>query len=362
MRELAARGPGPYDRADAQRIIESLLPSRPWSTSLLLGLLREGVLMYTYNNHIAFSYQRLGDVLRALLLAEQSHADLTAWYASIGDSQWKERGTIGALALIAPEKLGVEIIDLLKDEANRVQRAVIDAFVQSIALRAPQHTSDRTVRIVEQLISYDGWTNEVWEQLVRVACVPGHAVNAEWTHQFLSSKPLPERDTSWSEWLVGSTEYQNENVVEVLLDWGWHPRQTTRDTSPLPLEVARLATLILGWMLATPDRRVRDRATKALARLGERGPAGFASGVKQFRGCDDPYVVERLAAAVCAVALRSPDAEVVVEVADAAVELVADGWPVHLLTHDYLRRTSGAAREHGWSGPDWLPPYGGSGP
>jgi hypothetical protein len=147
-------------------------------------------------------------------------------------------------------------------------------------------------------------------------------------------------------------------VVEVLLDWAWHPRRTTRDTSPLPLEVARLATLILGWMLATPDRRVRDRATKALASLGERGPAGFAAGVKQFRGCDDSYVVERIAAAVCAVALRSPDAEVVLEVADAAVELVADGWPVHLLTCDYLRHTSEAAREHGWSGPDWFPPYG----
>lgn len=357
VRKLAALGPGPYERTDAQQITESLLPGRTWSKSLLLGLLREGVLMDTYNNHVVFSYQRLGDVLRALLLAEQSVADLSAWYASIGDDRWKETGTIGALALIAPEKLDIEIIDLFKDDENRVGGDVIDAFVESLAMRAPQHTTDRTTRIVEQLLGHER-TDEVWEKLIQAACVPGHAVNAEWTHELLLSKPLPERDGAWSEWLIRSGEYGNENAVGMLLDWGWHPRSATRDTSPLPSDVARLATLILGWMLSTPDRRVRDRATKALVSVGERGPAGFAAAVRQFRGCDDPYIVERLAAAICAIALRSSDPAVVCQIADAAVELVADGWPAHLLTRDYLRRTSAAAREHGWNGPRWLPPYG----
>lgn len=358
VRALATLGPGPYERAEAQRITDSLLSGRPWSKSLMLGLLREGVLMDTYNNHIAFSYQRLGDVLRALLLAERPGADLSAWYTSIGDDRWEERGTIGALAVIAPETLGAEIIDLFKDEENHVEYYVIDAFVESLALRAPQHTTARTACIAEQLIESDEWANGVWEKLIRVACVPGHTVNAEWTHKLLASNPLPERDSTWSEWLIESSEHRDEHPVGVLLDWGWHPSKTTRDTSPLPPDVARLATLTLGWMLTTPDLRVRDRATKALVSIGERGPAGFASGIRQFRGCDDPYVVERLAAAICAIALRSPDPVVVLQVADAAVELVADEWPVHLLTRDYLRRTSAAAREHGWNGPDWLPPYG----
>lgn len=358
VRELAALGPGPYKRTDAQRITESLLPGRTWSRSLLLGLQREGVLMGTYNNHFAFSYQRLGDVLRAILLAERSATDLSAWYASIGDDRWEERGTFGALAVIAPEKLGIEVIDLFIDNENRADHEIIDAFVESLALRAPQHTTDRTVRLVEQLVERYEWTNEVWGKLIQVACVPGHAVNAELTHKLLSSKPLPERDATWSEWLIRSSAHGSENAVEMLLDWGWHPCKTTRDTSPLLPDVARLATLILGWMLSTPDRNVRDRTTKALVSVGERGPEGFASAVRQFRGCDDPYVVERLTAAVCAVALRSSDPVVVCQVADAAVELVADGFPVHLLTRDYLRRTSAVAREYGWSGPDWLPPYG----
>lgn len=314
--------------------------------------------MDSYNNHVAFSYQRLGDVLRALSLAERPAADLSAWYQSIGDERWEERGVIGALAVIAPEKLQVELIDLFKDDEGHVDHHVIDAFVESLVLRAPHHTTDRTARIVEQLIDFDEWRSAVWEKLVRVACVPGHSVNAEWTHRLLSARPLPERDATWSEWLIGKGGSGSENGVAVLLDWAWHPRITTRDTAPLPEDVAHLATLVLGWMLTTPDRRVRDRATKALVSMGERGPEGFAAGVRKFRGCDDPYVVERVAASICAVALRSPDPAVVVQVADGAVELVADGWPENLLTRDYLRRTSGVAREHGWTGPHWLPPYG----
>ena len=357
VRKLADLGPGPYARDDARRITESLLPDRSWSKSLMLGLLREGVLIETYKNHIAFGYQRLGDVQRAMALAESSPADLASWYAEAGDDRWEEGGVISALAVIAPEKLGVEIVDLFKDETDHVDYDVIDAFVESLALRAPQHTDDRTVRIVEQLVDYDNWTDKTWEALVRVACVPEHATNAEWAHRRLLSTSLPERDLSWSEWLIGSTEFQTENVVQVLLDWGWDPSRITRDTSPLPSEVARLATLILGWMLATPDRRVRDRATKALVVVGEREPAGFASGMSEFRGCDDPYVVERLAAALCAVCLRSSDPDNVITLADTAVELVGDEWPVHLLTRDYLRRISMAARERGWEGPAWLPPY-----
>ncbi|MFV8245981.1 NACHT domain-containing protein [Mycolicibacterium peregrinum] len=357
-RELAILGPGPYERADVDRISELLLPGRPWSTSLLLGLFREGVLIQTYDTQIAFGYQRLGDVLRAVLLAEQSCKDLTGWYAALGDDCWEEAGTIGALAVVAPEKLGIEIIDLFKDDENRVDRAVIDAFVQSIALRAPNHTSDRTIRIVEQLANYEDWTDDLWENLIRVSCIPGHAVNAEWIHRRLSSKALPDREISWSEWLVRSTAYENDNAIMALLDWGWNPRRRARDTSPLSPDVAHLATLVLGWMLTTPDRRVRDRATKALVSIGERGPEGFTSGVKLFRGCDDPYVVERLSAALCAVALRASDAAVILEIADAAVELVADGWPLHLLTRDCLRRTSAVARQRGWSGPAWQPPYG----
>ncbi|KGM09736.1 hypothetical protein N869_06235 [Cellulomonas bogoriensis 69B4 = DSM 16987] len=361
VRRLAETGPGPYPRSDAVAITEALLPGRTWSTSLLLGLLREGVLMNTYDDHLTFSYQRLADVSRAAILAERKAPGLTAWFQSLGSRSWAERGTLGALAVLAPEVVGEEIIDLFKDEGTGATGSeVIDAFIESIVLRSPLHLTDRAVRIVEKLVGLDEWAPRIWERLVRIACVPDHRLNANWTHQVLMAQDLAVRDLSWSEWLIGPTDeqsYEGENAVALLLDWGW-PKDPHADSGKLPDDVAHLATLILGWMLATPDRRVRDQATKALVSVGDRGPSGFALGLAEFAGCNDPYVIERLASAACAVGLRAAEPMTCVTVADAAAAMVAGNWPKNLLTRDYLRRTSAIARAHGWDGPEWLPPYG----
>ena len=52
---------------------------------------------------------------------------------------------------------------------------------------------------------------------------------------------------------------------------------------------------LLGWLVTTTDRRVRDHATKAIVSIGERAPAALAQGLTRFHGVNDPYVIERLA-------------------------------------------------------------------
>jgi hypothetical protein len=356
VRQLALTGPGPYERADAQRITKNILPDRPWSRSLLHGLLREGVLMETYGNRLAFGYQRLGDVLRASALADKTLEELTAWLNELDTNHWQENGVIGALSVIAPERFDAEIVDLLADDEGMIPGYAIDAFLESLVLRAPDHITDRSVEIVHSLVANEYWADQTWDKLIRVACIPDHALNAEWLHTNLDARPLAERDQTWSEWLIGTTGDHSETSISMLLDWAWPPRPFPG--AILPDDVATLTTLALGWLLTTPDRRVRDRATKALVSVADRAPAGFAAALQRFQSCDDPYVIERLGAAACGAVLRTTDPAVITRIADAAGVLVADEWPTHLLTRDYLRRVSAAARESGWTGPAWQPPYG----
>lgn len=56
--------------------------------------------------------------------------------------------------------------------------------------------------------------------------------------------------------------------------------------------------------------------------------------------------------------LRTDEADAAQRIADGVSELVADGWPTHLITRDFVRRVFGVARARGWSGPDAIPPYG----
>ncbi|MFD7159623.1 hypothetical protein ACFV9C_33840 [Kribbella sp. NPDC059898] len=344
-RQLAELGPGPYRRADVIALADATLPNRRWSQSLYVGLLREGVLLEATAGTVVFSYQRLGDVQRATLLAERTPTELRDWYRALDDAtSWAENGVIGALGLILPETSGHEIADLFADETGRADRRVVDAFLQSLTLRAPEHTTERTTELVTELLP----APEAWLALVRVACVPGHAANADFLHRVLSGLSLPERDRTWSEWLASSAH----DETAVLLDWAWPEVRGPRQNGS-----SQLATLTIGWFLTSTVRALRDRATKALVAIGEDSPAEFAAAVRAFRGCDDPYVVERLTGALCAVALRSTSADVITAVADAAAELVVNGVPTHLVTRDNLRRIAETATAHGWTGPNWRPPY-----
>jgi hypothetical protein len=52
---------------------------------------------------------------------------------------------------------------------------------------------------------------------------------------------------------------------------------------------------LIAWTFTSPNRFMRDYATKALRQLLETRPAVLEQLVRQFAECDDMYVIERLA-------------------------------------------------------------------
>jgi hypothetical protein len=354
-RQFAQFGRGALDRADVQRIAEEVLPGRPWSGSLMRGLITEGVLIELSDGRLAFGYQRLGDVIRAGLIAEKSPDEIRAWLQESAEDAWHERGVLGALAVIVPERHGVELLDLAVDKEQTVSYDLIDGFLESLLLRSPDSVTPQAAKIVQWLISRDYRTGQIWDHLIRIACVPGHPLNAEWLHAHLATYEVADRDRSWSTWLVGAMDIDVERAVHRLIQWAWP--HNPGGPAAIPDDVAVLAIQVLGWLLTTTDRRVRDRATKAIVSVAERAPSAFAKALARFRGANDPYVVERLTAAACGVVLRTHDPDAVRQIANGLLELIGDEWPRHLLTRDFVRRVFDAARAHGWAGPDKHPPY-----
>ena len=359
VRELALHGRGALERDHVQRITEAVLPGRQWSRSLMRGLISEGVLIELGDGRIAFGYQRLGDVLRATEIASDGIDGIRGWLDDINEDRWRERGVLGALAVIVPEQHETELLELATDEEGRVSYDIVDDFLESLLLRAPEHVTARAVGIVRRLLEDQYRVPEIWDRLLRISCVPGHPLNAEWLHSYLAALGVAERDASWSTFLVESIRVDEGSAVRRLIEWAWPIDLQRRE--PVPDDVAALATQTLGWLLTTTDRRVRDQATKAIVSVAERAPVGFARALGAFRGTNDPYVVERLAAAACGVVLRAIDAAGARAVADGVRALIA-GWPEHLLTRDFVRRVYEAATAAGWTGPDGRPPYGASWP
>lgn len=355
VRELAQIDASTFERSHVNRIISGLHDERIWSQSLLKGLLDEGVLIEVSVDRLAFGYQRLGDVARASAIASKTPSEVESWLRSLGPDPWHERGTLAVLAIMLPEKHAVELFDLMSVDGS-VSVAAIHSFLDSLTLRESEFVSFRTRELVERLMNTEEFADETRTQLISLACVPGHPLNAKWLHTHLLQQTLENRDATWSVWLIHALDPGVQNPVRTLIEWAWPMRAEGRGSPGR--ETRTLALLTLGWFLTTSDRRVRDHATKAIVALGEQDSSAFIEVLSFLSDTNDPYIIERMAAASCGISLRNASTTTLHGLAKTLADLVAEGWPQHLLTRDYIRRVLEAAREAGWDGPSGGPPYG----
>ncbi|MXW61276.1 MAG: hypothetical protein F4003_05785 [Acidimicrobiaceae bacterium] len=336
-------------RAKAEQVLNYLLPRERWSESLLKGLLDEGVLIKTPAG-IGFAYQRLGDMARASLICEGTENEIKEWVDGLGHNRWAYEGVLRAVAVMLPESQGIELCDLLDNDDGGDLYENHELLVQSLALRSPGSVSGRTIQLVRHLLSDGALRDSVLDQLVRLSCLPEHALNAAWLHAWLIEQGVAQRDASWSLFLVGRVE--PASPVGQVITWA---RDNSDETGP---EVRRLAALTLGWLLTTSDNRVRDRATKALVALFDADPLTAQETLQQFRSVNDPYVVERLTGAACGAALRSRDDKAHHQLATGVAGLIDSDWPDHLFTRDYAHRVFQLALTAGWIPPDGADPNG----
>jgi len=162
---------------------------------------------------------------------------------------------------------------------------------------------------------------------------------------------MPERDSTWSTFLQRqwkNSEDQNLSQEKRLIQWCIEGRADKLDE-----ETLQLYGKTLGWMLSTPNRAVRDRATKALVAiftnhltamhrlLFELEDIKIGKKIRSlcFLEVDDLYIIERLLAASYGAAMRSVQLEGLTELAQSVYDrYFKERNPVaHILVRDYAR-------------------------
>ena len=193
--------------------------------------------------------------------------------------------------------------------------------------------SEETRVVLNELVANRRLYPEPKDTLITVSAIPGHYFNAEFLDRRLRQDDMPDRDTWWSTYLHRT--WGNEGPVDRLVEWACNisPEDTVDE------EVVDLAATTLGWMLSTPNRFLRDRATKGLVALLTGRLASLDRLVNRFADVDEPYVLERIYAVAYGVAMRGNEATGVGPVAQSVFRHVfADGTPpAHLLLRDYAR-------------------------
>lgn len=337
-------------RATASKIIQSFLPDRSWSSSLLRGLLHEGIFTESQSSDgasIRFAYERLGDAAIARLICSSDSVETIERCQEMASRWYSHAGVLDALATILPEVHGVELLDAVEGTTNRYQHQLYTGFLQSLAWRSRSAVNERTREIVLSLWNSDDYSHETVTALLHVATIPDHATNALWLHDVLFDYDLPDRDATWTQYC--NAEPGERAPLQKLISWAWSLAAKSADDD------SRLLTAhVLAWALASSHRPTRDNATKALISVLEAAPALFGTVLNDFRDVNDPYIEERLFAVACGLSLRTRDTATVFLVADAVLGYtVGRGyWPVHLFSRDYTRRVLDRALDLGWECPD----------
>lgn len=283
------------------------------SESLVSTIERPGVGLGAENSYSArFTFERIGDHLIAEHLLD-GIADIAVAFASGGplhflaansDVSRANAGVLEALSIHLPEVHGVELIDVLEDAE---EASSWEPFIAGLQWRNPQFITDRTVQLVRNGLSSSERVAALFEVLLGVAARPDHPLNARFLARILRGIPLLIRDPFWANRVETSYSGWTDIVrpksgVHRLID-------TARrgNLENLPDDVGTLWATILAWFCASPDRRIRDRATMAIVSILRARPGCITPLLRQFLQSDDEYISERVLVAAYGALLLNDD-------------------------------------------------------
>ena len=335
-------------RSEAQTIVNNLLPGRHYGRSLYAALVAEGILTEDMDRSsdnlseelVSITYDRFADHIISdyLLNAHLDPDDPATAFSENGglaflgeDKQYVRYGLIEALCIQVPERTGKELVRLAPATLNRPNTP--HAFLQSMIWRKHDAFSEDTNVVLNDFMQGEDIWEELLDTVISLSTVPGHPFNAESLDRHLRQYSMPDRDSLWSIYLHRAWETQSP--VDRLVDWAFN----ISDDDHVEDDVVDLAATTLAWMLTTPNRFVRDRATKALVVLLTGRLESAQRLVDRFADVDDPYVSERVYAVAYGVAMRCHDVNAVGKLALVVYERVfaSESPTPHILLRDYAR-------------------------
>jgi hypothetical protein len=356
---MAERGTRLLGWRETKERIDVLYPSAARSSSLFDQLARTNILTILpgassdvddSEPSVRFSFERVADHLLAARLLDEVHRDdVPAAFSEEGplgfaiasdEDARSNRGLLEALAVQLPERFANELTEYAEglDRDEILLPVVLDALIW----RDPASITPATQRLVgEGLAGSTAMHLRTMETLLELSTRPEHPLNADRMHRMLLSIPLADRDGFWCLFLYRS--YEGERGVRRLIDWALKD-----DFEGLAEDSLRLWATTLAWFCAAADRRVRDRATKALVRLFGAAPSIARSLILRFSDVDDEYVIERVLCSAYGAVLLSDDNEITGSAADAVWQglFAHDGTaPLNALIRDHARLILEAANE-----------------
>lgn len=372
---LLANSGQPVPRNPTEEQVDALLPGRTWPNSLFQQMASEGLIelrpTYDGTESVAFPFQAYSEHLLARRLITSVDAEARSWLRRlvplpqearrrrrlakcVAGAPWAWR----SLAVSLPEREHIELVDLLPATMDdfRLQEATRESLID----RATSAFGDRALDLLRHFGTDPSGDANGIETVLALAPRDGHPGNADWLHQQLVGLSMADRDSTWS-----IATYQVDQYSDAY-------RRITRWSDRLShassYEEVRLASTALMWLLTSPNRFLRDGASKTLVKLLSHHLGVSAYLVKTAQQIDEPYVQERVLTCSYGAVLVGGDADLigVRSLLDAASAWCQEALPIDVIARDSVRGIASWCADRGLLDKDALsnfePPYGASPP
>ncbi len=336
---------------NASEIISDIQTTHKISGNLAGMLISEGIISTNlfwneeaeiYEEGIYISYERFDDhMVVSEILENVSNENIRkcfevdgALYKFVKDEFAinSNTGIIEALSIQLPEKYGIELFELLRENDNY---EIAEAFVSSLLWRKNKTLIEEQVvdYINDVVLNFEGTHAYFWDTIIAVSINPKHCFNANKTHAVLSRYSLADRDAWWPQLI--HDWYNEDKSLKRLIDWAW----SIEDKKHISDESIELASIMLSWFLTSTNRKLRDSATKALICILENRIHIVIKLLKKFENLNDPYVYERIFAVVYGCTLRTETKRNLKELCEYIYETIFQKEKVypHILLRDYAR-------------------------
>lgn len=344
------------DRISEEKLKDIVARSHPdISAPILIAALEKNLILvkvprYSLETHESvgfdyrFPFQKFSDhllgryIFKKLRTSKKEPQRFFSKQTKIGKflSKGWNRGVVEALSIQCPEQLnGIEFFEIAPYVDDWL---MVDAFIESLVWRRPNAftggTKQAIVFINQKVVKRKDWHDKLINAFLTISAVPEHPFNAFFLHRHLSKFTMPKRDSWWCPFL--HYQYGSHEAVDRLIEWAW----SNQDKSHISDQSTKLYAVALVWFLASSNRFVRDKTTKALVSLLTGRLNVLTEVLEQFKGTNDPYILERLYAVAYGCSLRaSANNKYLKQLSLWFIENIfeKDKIPTNIMIRDYAR-------------------------
>jgi len=244
---------------------------------------------------------------------------------------------VDALSIQLPERTGIELYEVAEHVAKYEPIAL--GFINSLIWRKENTIKENVLTYVNEVLTRREFLfSRFLDVTISTSMKEDHFFNAERLHGFLAKFGMPVRDKIWTIWLQNKFGPDSEtNAVKRLIDWSWNED----DKIHISDRAIELGCVALIWFFTSSNRYLRDGATKGLICLLQDRQQLVLPLLERFKSVNDPYVLERIYAAVYGSAIRSKSDDNLPEICKGIYEYIFSQDLVypHFLLRDYARET-----------------------